>query len=417
MADPQYHQTTTPFGSPPYSPQEGTISPPQAGGGNINSPPSFPQQQQWFSQDPSAPTTHHSNMLHGAYNPTTLLAAVQPSVNNTSQPPFYSNLQQQGAVVPSVISPQHDAWGQQFSPSNAMQPSSYQQGGVQMMPSVSSPPSSSVVGMMPQQSLLQHHQHSSQGYPYGGQFSSPGVAFPSPMGSNAIDMYALQQQQQQLQYSMPLQHTSTLETAQYAAAVPQKRQRTDDGLQSNQHQTTTQRQVGVEHQHSSMPQQYYVNQLNQFTSAMHQESSTAATTAQVNPMTTMLQSGVMDQTMLQLQAYQYLLQQQQQQMALSTAAISPQLPPSGMPDPARYKTRLCKNYAQNGHCVHGNTCQFAHGNTELRSNAWIGNRSDSSRYKTTLCRNFMNEGKCPYEAVCQFAHGVGELRSRTDESR
>ena len=31
-----------------------------------------------------------------------------------------------------------------------------------------------------------------------------------------------------------------------------------------------------------------------------------------------------------------------------------------------YKTALCKHYTQHKHCVKGNGCHFAHGESELR---------------------------------------------------
>ena len=34
----------------------------------------------------------------------------------------------------------------------------------------------------------------------------------------------------------------------------------------------------------------------------------------------------------------------------------------------------------------------------------------SDMYKTKLCRNYMENGRCKYGKVCQFAHGVKELR-------
>ena len=34
----------------------------------------------------------------------------------------------------------------------------------------------------------------------------------------------------------------------------------------------------------------------------------------------------------------------------------------------------------------------------------------SDMYKTKLCRNYMDNGRCKYGKVCQFAHGVKELR-------
>ncbi len=38
-----------------------------------------------------------------------------------------------------------------------------------------------------------------------------------------------------------------------------------------------------------------------------------------------------------------------------------------LPNPANFKIVKCKNFEREGHCKYGNTCTFAHGETELRT--------------------------------------------------
>ena len=42
-------------------------------------------------------------------------------------------------------------------------------------------------------------------------------------------------------------------------------------------------------------------------------------------------------------------------------------PSSAIKDPVRYKTALCKNWQESGHCPYGPRCQFAHGDHEVRA--------------------------------------------------
>ena len=64
-----------------------------------------------------------------------------------------------------------------------------------------------------------------------------------------------------------------------------------------------------------------------------------------------------------------------------------------------YKTEICRSFAENsGFCKYGSKCQFAHGEEELRP------VRRHPRYKTKLCRNFVNNGSCPYDTRCRFIH-------------
>lgn len=71
---------------------------------------------------------------------------------------------------------------------------------------------------------------------------------------------------------------------------------------------------------------------------------------------------------------------------------------------SRYKTELCRPYAETGFCKYGEKCQFAHGNSELR------NMPRHPKYKTELCRTFHTTGLCGYGTRCHFIHNADERR-------
>jgi hypothetical protein len=83
-------------------------------------------------------------------------------------------------------------------------------------------------------------------------------------------------------------------------------------------------------------------------------------------------------------------------------------------DLTKYKTKLCRNFAQKGICSFGGTCMFAHGSHDMQAST-IGNfqprfvGSNPTKYKTKLCRHFANTGACPFMDRCGFAHGQMEL--------
>lgn len=55
------------------------------------------------------------------------------------------------------------------------------------------------------------------------------------------------------------------------------------------------------------------------------------------------------------------------------------------------KTELCKNWEISGRCKFGRDCAFAHGEHELVSKHHVPNN-----YKTKMCKQFHEEGYCPY---------------------
>ena len=48
----------------------------------------------------------------------------------------------------------------------------------------------------------------------------------------------------------------------------------------------------------------------------------------------------------------------------------------------------------------------------LELNAVHGSNKNPRLYKTRLCKNWENNGKCAYEDECQFAHGFEDLKSQ-----
>uniref|UniRef100_A0A7S4QXH8 C3H1-type domain-containing protein n=2 Tax=Alexandrium monilatum TaxID=311494 RepID=A0A7S4QXH8_9DINO len=69
--------------------------------------------------------------------------------------------------------------------------------------------------------------------------------------------------------------------------------------------------------------------------------------------------------------------------------------------PNLQKTKLCKVFAQDGLCMHGENCVFAHGEAELRVTEGI--------YKTQMC-HFFERGRCLKGERCNHAHGLEDLR-------
>ena len=93
--------------------------------------------------------------------------------------------------------------------------------------------------------------------------------------------------------------------------------------------------------------------------------------------------------------------------------------------PNNYKTSLCMAFKKAGSCPKGASCQYAHGKQELwksgavnssanSSGAGGGNGAAKKNYKVELCTNFKANGKCPRGTSCQYAHGEKELRKPSE---
>jgi hypothetical protein len=93
-----------------------------------------------------------------------------------------------------------------------------------------------------------------------------------------------------------------------------------------------------------------------------------------------------------------------------------------------YKTSLCKNYMMGMYCQFADKCQYAHGRHELRDKPaavppsqlpeevkkrLVEKAKALPGYKTKMCNNFENEGHCQYDDMCHYAHGEEELAEET----
>ena len=77
-----------------------------------------------------------------------------------------------------------------------------------------------------------------------------------------------------------------------------------------------------------------------------------------------------------------------------TDFLSDALPPSPkniIPKNSKIKSSLCKNYMEEGVCLYGEKCQFAHGTEELKCNS-----ENQTCYKTKPCYSFSRKGYCSY---------------------
>lgn len=70
----------------------------------------------------------------------------------------------------------------------------------------------------------------------------------------------------------------------------------------------------------------------------------------------------------------------------------------------KYKTEMCKSWADTGFCVYGNKCRFAHGRKELFEKHLGG-----MKYKQKACNSFKETGVCMYGSRCNFRHDERKL--------
>uniref|UniRef100_A0A1I8BDJ3 C3H1-type domain-containing protein n=1 Tax=Meloidogyne hapla TaxID=6305 RepID=A0A1I8BDJ3_MELHA len=73
-------------------------------------------------------------------------------------------------------------------------------------------------------------------------------------------------------------------------------------------------------------------------------------------------------------------------------------------NPSNFRTEICRKLRQTGFCVYGDTCRFAHDESELRV------KPLHPKYKTQLCKNFSTTGVCIYGSRCQFIHSEGNIK-------
>jgi len=97
----------------------------------------------------------------------------------------------------------------------------------------------------------------------------------------------------------------------------------------------------------------------------------------------------------------------QQQLQVSERSKKATKSSTVVVNPARYKTELCRQFEEHGSCRYGDKCQFAHGDSELRTLA------RHPKYKTEMCRTFHTTGFCPYGLRCHFIHNDDERRDST----
>ena len=75
----------------------------------------------------------------------------------------------------------------------------------------------------------------------------------------------------------------------------------------------------------------------------------------------------------------------------------------------KWKTEICHYWEMYGFCKYGDSCAFAHGESELNQ------RKMSNNYKTKPCKQFFELGYCTYGVRCQFSHKLKEDTINSDK--
>ena len=70
----------------------------------------------------------------------------------------------------------------------------------------------------------------------------------------------------------------------------------------------------------------------------------------------------------------------------------------------KWKTEICRYWEMYGECKYGDSCAFAHGESELKK------RKMTFNYKTKPCKQFFELGYCSYGCRCQFSHKKEDLK-------
>jgi len=72
----------------------------------------------------------------------------------------------------------------------------------------------------------------------------------------------------------------------------------------------------------------------------------------------------------------------------------------------KYKSTLCNWYMHGARCPNGDTCHFAHGESEMRVTS-----RPKFKYKTQVC-SYYAAGHCGNGSACHFAHGLADLQKK-----
>ena len=75
----------------------------------------------------------------------------------------------------------------------------------------------------------------------------------------------------------------------------------------------------------------------------------------------------------------------------------------------KWKTEICRYWEMYGECKFGDSCAFAHGDSELKK------RKLTYNYKTKPCKQFFELGYCSYGCRCQFSHKKEDLKKENDK--
>ena len=75
----------------------------------------------------------------------------------------------------------------------------------------------------------------------------------------------------------------------------------------------------------------------------------------------------------------------------------------------KWKTEICRYWEMYGECKFGESCAFAHGDSELKQ------KKLSFNYKTKPCKQFFESGYCSYGSRCQFSHKKENVTKQSND--
>jgi len=76
----------------------------------------------------------------------------------------------------------------------------------------------------------------------------------------------------------------------------------------------------------------------------------------------------------------------------------------------KWKTEICRYWEMYGECKYGDSCAFAHGDSELKK------RKMTFNYKTKPCKQFFELGYCSYGSRCQFSHKKQNFEEKNNKN-